>query len=197
MVEEREGFEEYLVGLAQHLSFVALGQPLNQLLLLGYVEPRLDLHRFIDVVQDLLLQLLREIRFLREVLEDLLVLVDLLSLGADGRDDAPEAADVVGEGDAADDLDSDDPHGFLRRGGHVVTEPHCQHDGGRPVVRPNVPLRPRLSIDSLGDLPVAALLEHKVERDSDCMREYQVEQEYFYERPIPLVVHLFYEQPLH
>lgn len=144
----------------------------------------------------LLLQLFREVRFLRKVLEDPFALVDLLALGSDGGNDASETADIIREGDAADYFDRNDPHGLLGGCGHIISESHCEHNGCCPVIGPNIPLRPRLNIYSLGDLPVAALFEHEVEGDCNRMRKHQVKEKYFYERPIPLVVDLLYQHSL-
>lgn len=80
--------------------------------------------------------------------------------------------------------------------GHVISKAHCEHDGSRPIIGPNIPLGPLRCVYSLGDLPVLAFLQHKVERNRDGMGEDEIKYKDFYERPIPLIVYFFDEQSL-
>jgi hypothetical protein len=61
LIEEGQSFEKNFIGLAEDLRLVALGQSLDQLLFLGDVESGLYLDRLIDIVEDLLLEVLRKI----------------------------------------------------------------------------------------------------------------------------------------
>lgn len=138
-----------------------------------------------------------EISFFGEVLKDFSIPIDEITLSADIGDECSQAADVIGEGDAADDFNHDHPHSFVIGCGCDVSEADSQHDRGGPVVGPDVSLAPPGLAYPPGYLPVLFRMgsHHHIEDDGDGMREGQVEEHDLEQRPVSFIVFRLEEPP--
>lgn len=152
----------------------------------------------LDVVVDLPGQRLVDAVLVGQLLEDLHVLGLLDVLRADVGDQRAHAVDVVREDDAANRLHEDHAQGFLVVDDHDVSEADGQHDGGAPVVGPDVLLEPGRIAESLAGHPVGTGIEvgHADQDDGQHVREAEVEQENLAQRPILLVVVVLDEEDL-
>lgn len=194
--KESESSEQMEVTFAVYFPAQSRGKVSNKSILLLNIELLLHLHRLIDVILDLLHQSLRKTVILCKVMKDLPVLIDKLAIKSNLTDNLAKTADIIRKGNTAGDLYKNNPERFLRAGRSNIPKPYCQHDGSRPVIRPDVFLRPRGVIDILDRLPVSfgVILGHDVKDNRYEMCKCEVEEYYLEERPILLIMKIFHDE---
>ena len=95
-------------------------------------------------------------------------------------------------------LNKDHHQSFLVAGGSDVSEADSEHDGGAPIVGPNVLLVPGTCHEALDDQPVGVFVDvgHAQQHDRKDVGVEEVEEEDFDEGPVLFFVVVFDEVQL-
>lgn len=108
-------------------------------------------------------------------------------------DDCSDTVDVVCENYAAHCFEEDHAQGLARVTGYNVTKTHCQHDGCRPVVSPDILFAPFCFNQTPTDEPVVFLIDsgHRNQKECQNMRKDKVKHKDFNQGPNLLSVFVF------
>ena len=113
----------------------------------------------------------------------------------DRSKNASQAADVIRESNAADNLDEDYTDSFFISLWSDISEAYCEHNCRGPVVGPNVSFEPPLFVDSAIDLPVVMRIDlgHQTEANCDEVGKDKIEENDLDNRSILLISHIGHE----
>lgn len=142
------------VGLFQIILLEYLRQVVDKLVLLLYVELFLDVVGLLNVVADLQEEVVSYVMFLGQTSEDFVFFALLEVLSPNVTDERPNTIDVVSKRHTAECLNEDEAKSLEIVGCNDISESNCEHDVDCPVVRPDVYLVPRGSINILCYHPV-------------------------------------------
>ena len=110
--------------------------------------------------------------------------------GFDIHDEIANAADVISQNNAADSLNEDEAESLPIVGGSDIAKTDGEHDVGAPVVGPDIFLVPLSLVYLPFGHPVVGGADvcHCREDDGEDVGKAEVEQHYFYKRPVFVVL---------
>lgn len=105
-------------------------------------------------------------------------------------DEITHTVDIVGQANAADHLDEDEAQRLLPVGGHEIPEAHGEHNGGAPVVPPDVPFRPGRHLQPLPHQPVLPHIQvgHPVEQYREYVGKREIDDQHDEQSPVLLPI---------
>ncbi len=113
-------------------------------------------------------------------------------------DQCPHTVDVVGQTYTADHFDEYQTYCLGGVGCVEISETHCQHYGGSPVVPPNIPGEPvfRLEIAECQPVNVGVKTRHSVKQQREEMSKSEVRDENPEQSPVLLSMEISDEHVL-
>ncbi len=148
---------------------------------------------------DFPLKFIRELIFIRQLFECLVIftLFDILRPYITYQ--RSHRVDVICQADNTENLDNNQAQSLLIGSCCNVSKSNCQHYSCSPIISPDVFLEPSRILNSFYSQPACIILlnaAHRTENDSQHMRETKIKENDLDQRPILLVIIVFYKESL-
>lgn len=107
--------------------------------------------------------------------------------------------DVICQTHNTENLDNNQTQSLLIGTCCDVSKPNSKHNSCSPIVSPNISLEPSCILNTFFSKPACIILiyaTHCTENDCQHMRETKIEENNLYQRPILLVIIVFYKESL-
>lgn len=116
--------------------------------------------------------------------------------GPEFADKGTDIADIIGQSDTAEGLNEDEKHGLDLIVGRNISKAHSEHDGGAPVITPNILYQPVLINDVNFGIPGLLRIDscHKVETNWQEMSDNKVDKQHLKQTVVLLLLVCLYVQ---